>query len=996
MKISVHWTITYLMFLAVAAAPVCGADRGTTIENFDDGSVVLQSYPGEDVQPGAWGLDTGNTYNDSPYSLRLYGNTWKLEPISPIALDSGTVWQVAAYIETVGEIHGFGLVDSAHTLFYSFGGSEMLDIDQWVTVYQGAFPLNTWNLYRLPVADDWQAYFSYQPTITGIVFVNDRDTAATGSGYFDEIVDITSDLPMAPQVTIQHSIVNIFTDPAGARHVTVQFNSVVQDTDSYTHQYYWYFGDDSTSNGANPSHTYVIDDDHPYTVLLEVSDSTNLWGRASCPIVLDPGPTTYPVRINFVGDIMIARRYETPGGIIDTAGLNAIFEPTLPFLGNAADITVANLECPLTDTGTPHPTKPILIRGRPANVAGLVYAGIDVVSLANNHIIDYGLEGMRQTQDSLAANKILFSGAGANSYEAYQPLFRLKNGTSIAFLAACNRTGQYDNLQPYLSAGYNKPGFADLTAFQIGWQVQAVEPNADLVVAEMHSGTEYSSVPPLGFSLTDDPEAGDEFYSSFNGAVPCFEDIAIRHAAIDAGADLVVNHHPHRLQGFEVYHDKLICHSLGDFVFDLNYPETFPTVIVNAKIGAGGFYDYSLIPVYIDNYIPRRSRGELGRYVLDYVSRLSRDLGTYVITDRDSVTSRIVLDTLGLNRIVYSYDSVLALQDTAGYWVSAPMRLRRTGSISNVRSLAPAGNWQFRLGREVVWFGNFENEGSTMWLINQTDEYYDTVHYQGNQSLCQVRNQGIGQIITNFEYRIPCESDLAYYTLYGHLRTENSRNADIVVRFYASRTGAQLGMSDLGAVVNGTTDWQFYHKEFRPAAGTYYFDVNLRSQGPLSGGAGHTWFDNAGIIAWTDWQDWNGPRAVTEPNDYYWLQIRRLDQGASAAINYEETVYGPMYVEDGNKKSVKSAPVLQCYPVPFRTKTTLKYNLMQAAPVTLKLYNILGQSVRTLVSEVQAAGLKKITLNGRDNMGRDLSAGVYFCRLHAGDMDQTIKIILVD
>lgn len=994
MKSFAGLTIVSIFLLTAEAAPLSGAGRSSTIENFDDGSVVLESYPGEDQEPGAWSLDTDTTYDNSPYSLRLFGNTWKLEAIAPVVLDSGDVWQAAAYIETLGEIHGFGLVDSVHTMFYAFGGTQMLDIDQWITVYQGAFPLNAWNLYRLPVAEDWQAYFGYWPTITGIVFVNDRDAAVTGSVYFDEIIDITSDLPMAPQVQIQHTIGNIINDPNRPRRVTVQFYSVVQDTDSYGHIYRWSFGDGSASDAANPSHTYVVNDDHSYTVLLEVADSTDLWGRASCSIELDPGPTTFPIRINFVGDIMLARRYENPGGIIDTAGLNAIFEPTLPYLGDAADITVANLENPLTDTGTPHPTKPILIRGRPANVAGLAYAGIDVVSLANNHIIDYGLEGMRQTQDSLTANNIFFSGAGANSYEAYQPLYRLKNGISIAFLAACNRTGQYDNLQPYLSAGYNKPGFADLTAFQIGRQVQAVEPNADLVVAEMHSGTEYSPVPPLG--VGDVYETGDEFYSWLDGAEPNFEDIAIRHAAIDAGVDLVVNHHPHLLQGFEVYQGKLIAHSLGDFVFDLNYPETYPTLILNAKIGGAGFYDYSLTPVYIDDYIPVRARGELGRYILDYISRRSRDLGTYVITDRDSVTAKIVIDTLDVNRVVNPHDSALVLRSEAGYFVSDPMRLPRTGSISGLQNMAPAGIWQFRLGREAIWFGSFEDEGSTMWRLDQADEFYDTVHYQGLRSLGQVRNQGSGQIVTNLEQRIPCESDSSYYTLYGHLRAENSRNADIVVRFYASRTTwIQLGMSDLGSVVNGTTDWQFYHKEFRPAVGTFYFDMNLRSLGPVSGGSGRTWFDDSGIIAWSEWQDFIGPQDVTVPNDYYWLQIRRNTAASSAEINYEETDY-TFSSKESCREPTKALSDLQCFPLPFRTNTTLRYNLLRSTAVTLKLYNILGQQVRTLVNEVQPAGFKNIGWNGRDDLGRDLSAGIYFCRLKTGETDQVIKIIHID
>jgi poly-gamma-glutamate synthesis protein (capsule biosynthesis protein) len=230
--------------------------------------------------------------------------------------------------------------------------------------------------------------------------------------------------------------------------------------------------------------------------------------------------------MNFVGDIMLARRYEQPGGIIDTLGVEGIFDPTLRYLGNAADITVANLESPLTSHGTRHPTKPIVFRGRPENVAGLVHAGIDVVSLANNHVIDYGLEGMRETQSVLAANDILYSGAGANSYEAYLPLFHLKSGVNIGFLAFCNRTGQYDNYQPYLNAGFNKPGFANLTRFDLSQQIHTVEADADLIVVEMHSGIEYSPIPPIMSGNLEVNE--DEFYSPLS-LVPELGDIEIRH-----------------------------------------------------------------------------------------------------------------------------------------------------------------------------------------------------------------------------------------------------------------------------------------------------------------------------------------------------------------------------------------------------------------------------------------------------------------------------------
>ncbi|MDH5683414.1 MAG: PKD domain-containing protein, partial [candidate division WOR-3 bacterium] len=264
---------------------------GEIIENFDDGTIELLSYPGEDIHPNAWALDSINTYDNSPYSLKLYGNTWKIEIIDSIAVDTSDVWQVAAYIDRLGEIQGFGLMDSANTLFYSFAGNQQLNIQDWVTVYQGAFPLDTWNIYQLPVSEDWLAYFGYLPTITGIVFINDRDVDTSAVVYFDEIIDITHDLPIAPQVEIWDSIGEIFVNAQGKKSVTVQFFSRVIDPDSEHHDYFWYFGDDSTSNDSNPIHTYIIEDDHEYTVLLEVKDSTGLWGRATGQVLIDPGPT---------------------------------------------------------------------------------------------------------------------------------------------------------------------------------------------------------------------------------------------------------------------------------------------------------------------------------------------------------------------------------------------------------------------------------------------------------------------------------------------------------------------------------------------------------------------------------------------------------------------------------------------------------------------------------------------------------------------------------
>ncbi len=859
-----------------------------TIENFDDGVIQLQSYSNQDVNPTMWSLENTITYNNSPHSLKLYGNTWKLEVISPMTVDTGNVWQVSNYIQQVAEIQGFGITDSINTLLYSFAGTEEVNPEEWITVYQGAFPNNEWNEYQLPIADDWLAKFGYLPIVKGIIFINDRDYTSQGISYFDEIIDITNSLPDAPQVEISYTLGKLYKNSDGITSVDVEFTSNVYDPDSGEHNYFWDFGDDSTSTEPNPSHTFLVEDDHDYTVLLDVVDQTELHGRASCQIHVDPGPTTFPITMNFVGDVMLARRIDN---YINLYGYEPIFDPTLSVLGEAADITVANLECALTNQGTPHPTKSVVFRGSPENVAALTYAGIDAVTIANNHIIDYGLAGMQQTKSVLEGEEILSFGAGADSYEAMPSAFYLKSGVNFALLGSSDRTGQYNNEQPYLDAGFNKPGFANLTESNVIQQINSVINIADLIICEMHSGSEYSIVPVdlLGkIILNEDPDA-DEDYSADLRA-PLESDIEIRHFAIDHGADLVICHHPHIIQGMEVYKGKLIAHSLGNFVFDLDYPETFPSMILNTKIDETGFYEYSITPVYIDDYIPVRARGELGLYLLDDLAKKSKDLNTYLNIDRDKVTAEIVLDTTKLNRYCTSSAAELNMEEKNGLWISRPILLERNGSISSVDNVTPPGNWQYRLGRQLIWFGNFEDEGCTLWEINNANEFYDTTEaFTGLRSFCQKRASGLGALYTDLEKRIKLYSNISGYTLHAYVKTDNSKNTGINLQCFETRTQANpIGVENLGTQVNGTTGWTFYHNEFTVPANTGYINIRLQSESPQTG-TGNSWFDNVGLIEWTDWKDCNSASNVSYPNDYYWLQFKTNVQVVNANAGYTET-----------------------------------------------------------------------------------------------------------
>jgi len=903
-----------------------GHEPITVLENFDSGHINLDSYADEDLQPDSWDLASNRTFMNSDYALEIWGNTWKSQSIDPHPVSEGSVFQLAAYIESRGEIQGIGFQDSLNTLFYAFDGSQQLDIAEWVTVYQGHFPEDTWNLYRLPVGDDWFAHFDYYPRLNTIIYVNDRDADYSSHIFFDEIFDISNAIAFAPEVEIQHSQGQIFRNASNQRSVEISFQALINDPDSETHTYLWYFGDGETSAAPSPSHTYLVEDNHHYSVLLQVSDESGTMGQARAEIAVDLGEDSFPLKLNFVGDIMIARRYEDAGGILETSGISAIFEPTLEILGEAADLSIANLECTMTIDGVEHPTKSVTYKGRPEYVSALADAGIDVVTLANNHTLDYGLAGLQTTQQALRANNVLFSGSGEDSDEAYQPIFTNNLGVSIAWLANSDRTGQYNNSQPFLNAGYNKPGFAYLSPYYLLQQINDVRDVADLVVMEMHAGSEYSTSPGAGYDgyfgadiavedwiapreLSDhmdlEQNSGeDENYSPLLD-VPHMWDREIRHFAVDSGADLVVVHHPHIIQGFEVYNGKLIAHSLGNFVFDLNYHESFPTVILNAEVDASGFSAFSVTPVYLDDYIPVPARGDLGVHLLDYLAHKSKDLDTYLYVDRENASASIWLDTLSMPRTTNYNRRTFDMHPVETTWMSAPLEIHQLGNLSSLSSPAGTG-WEYRLGRELLWYGNMEDEGASEWNINSNDEWFDlTETYSGERSIGQHRTSSSGDnVITNLENRIRLDATKKHH-LSAYIKTQNGSGVKVQVRYYSDRTSSTiLATHDLNAGVNGTTEWTYFDQETTPPANASYFDLRLNTDTP-SLGDGYGWFDEIHFIEWSPWQSAPTP-VIKSPNDFYFLQLKNGMIGQNFSVEFTETDYTdpqaitPAFETDGN------------------------------------------------------------------------------------------------
>jgi len=306
------------------------------------------------------------------------------------------------------------------------------------------------------------------------------------------------------------------------------------------------------------------------------------------PVQRPPRPAT----LIFTGDILLAGRV---GAAIEKSGVAAPFAGVSGVL-TKADLAIGNLECPLGTSGKPE-SKQYTFRGRPGSAAALSAAGFDVVTLANNHTVDYGRPALLETLAALRQCHIRFVGAGEDGGAARRFIVARAGSPPlrVAILA-------FSNMQPTsFYAGTGRPGTNPALPARITADVAVARSQADLVVALFHWGAEFSQTP----SNTQRFLAG---------------------VAADAGADLVVGHHPHVLQGLEKRGNALIAYSLGNFVFP-SRGEARRTMMLRYTARQDGSRTAEVIPCVIDGFQPAVANGAAREKILGEVRRMSADLG---------------------------------------------------------------------------------------------------------------------------------------------------------------------------------------------------------------------------------------------------------------------------------------------------------------------------------------------------------------------------------
>jgi poly-gamma-glutamate synthesis protein (capsule biosynthesis protein) len=261
------------------------------------------------------------------------------------------------------------------------------------------------------------------------------------------------------------------------------------------------------------------------------------------------GASAQPVTFAFAGDTQFPDQLDTTAGEVSSgtpladqleADPLTVLSAIAPVL-SGADLAMVNLETAITERGEPVTGKNFHFRSPAATFTALTAAGVDVVNLANNHALDYGPVGMQDTFDAITSSKFPVVGIGHNASEAYKPYRTVIKGQRIAILSAL------DWLEPALiptwSATDTQPGVAmSIDRTRLLAAVRAVRPEVDTLVLFLHWGTEETHC-----------------------ASAEQEDLA--KTLLEAGADIVVGSHAHRVFGAGRLGSSFVAYGLGNFVY---------------------------------------------------------------------------------------------------------------------------------------------------------------------------------------------------------------------------------------------------------------------------------------------------------------------------------------------------------------------------------------------------------------------------------------------
>jgi len=606
------------------------------------------------------------------------------------------------------------------------------------------------------------------------------------------------------------------------------------------------------------------------------------------------------VRLMFVGDTMFGRRFtdedqdgqQETGDLIRSSSRAADAQKVVSYVADAlssADYAVANLECAVSASpGQEHPYKAYTFYSHPDTLAGLNAAGIDGVSLGNNHVFDYMGTGVYDTINAVADHGLDFTGAEMSETAALDSVIRRTvSGVPLSLQGFSDLRTDGSQLTNYLLVALDpaKPGALDANDDNFD-EFFAAE-DGRFRVPMLHGGQEYSSYPI------------DEMRQRFVDLV-------------DGGAGLVVAHHTHTMHGVGLVDPgdgpRFVLMSLGNFIFDQSTFATTQSLIAVADVDetASGFdvARLELIPVHVENYVPKLLTGRA-------LERHARQLGhlssTLPLTPTDSGQpdglrgavvfpwrQRVVALRDPSQYVSHASDESLSLAVKAGR--AGPIAFTRTNATDALVGVKTGAAAKVEVGREILLYGNFEDvdvDGDYLegfgW--EQTDHrYVQSKHaYTGVAAAVLIRDDDHSNDVEMPLRRtipIPGGSEL---TLRGHVRADNGGTFKVVTRFYDG-DGDAIGTHERYSHTGGTYGWTQFTASFTAPAGAASIRVSLK-QSPTVAGEGRVYVDDVALIQW-DPAKADGKAGLTLPGPNNYGYLRFSDVAASRlAVTMTHRIY---------------------------------------------------------------------------------------------------------
>ncbi len=582
-----------------------------------------------------------------------------------------------------------------------------------------------------------------------------------------------------------------------------------------------------------------------------------IWLRATKPdfigrtVAVAPGTSTRirlspragTVALSFGGDVMFGRRfYEDdhplephfqirPDDLMESH--QTILQYISPLLQDA-DIMSVNLETPLTTTAWRHPSKRYHFVSHPAAAPAIADAGIDYVALGNNHTLDALTPGLDETLQTLSAAGIERSGAGRSSTEAWEPTYFERRGLTIGLVSCTTVTGdQYDidwsaddnQSETYSVSGDDVTGIPDTeklifsgnvgvaaaTRDRLSRTVSEADENADVTVVQIHGGSEYQQEP------TDRIRR-------------------LTETAKTAGADVVVNHHPHVTGGVEMQDGTLVAWTLGNLVFDQELWSTFPSYILTVHTTADGITRAYVDPLLIDGYVPKGVVDKPRTWQLRKTAALSSDEfslddGRLEYVLKNEVTTRTATRTLDGDGTIYT---------------------RNSGWVNRVID----GAESVELGRDLLPTGTFddpniddERHEGPLWRFsrgidsNGPEFGYDR---SGGIQLSRTADNTQRSILTTAA-GVPLAGPTTLLSQYRH---ETDTRLELLVRWYESTSGSALDSVSID--LDRTTGWERIERSLSTPEEANYVRFYFRLYPPDEGEKRVASFDNIQLVEWTE------------------------------------------------------------------------------------------------------------------------------------------------